>query len=75
MKGLDRDDPKRKANCSEYVKNTLKKYKFIFINLPFVFLAPAGESYNRRAWIGVLTFGNSDRRPTMTVPDNESSRC
>lgn len=24
MKGLDRDDPQRKANCSEYVKNTLK---------------------------------------------------
>lgn len=24
MKGLDRDDPKRKENCSEYVKNTLK---------------------------------------------------
>ena len=24
MKGLDRDDPKRKANCSEYVKNALK---------------------------------------------------
>ena len=24
MKGLDRDDPKRKENCSEYVKNAIK---------------------------------------------------
>lgn len=24
MKGLDRDDPKRKENCSNYVKNALK---------------------------------------------------
>ena len=24
MKGLDKDDPQRKANCSEYVKNALK---------------------------------------------------
>lgn len=29
MKGLDRDDPNRKENCSEYVKNALK----ITINL------------------------------------------
>ena len=56
-----------------YVKNTLKKYKFIIINLPFAFLAPAGESCNRRAWIGVLTFGNSDRRPTVITPKNEST--
>ena len=29
MRGLDRDDPKRKVNCSSYVKNTLK----IVVNL------------------------------------------
>ena len=57
-----------------YVKNTLKKYKFIFINLPFVFLALAGESCNRRAWIRVLTLGNSDRRPTMTILGDKNSR-